>query len=343
VVPKKKKAPRDSEPVVRDGPLPLGPAPRAPQPSRIYVAVGVSRKGQKGPVSGRQLVLLAEPASAPGATDVTYDETSVAVTWTPPADAWPPAPAVGTDSRLRGTPIGTLSITGGYNVYEVPLAPAPRATAGQASGGGAAQAGPGAAAGQAVGGTAGQASGGAAGQAPGAAAGQAVGGRVGQASSLPVPPAPGGVVPTPLNATPLPAPPFVDKRITFGQPRCYAVRAVTLYGTQAIEGDASPTRCVTPADTFAPPAPTGLRAVGSGGAVNLVWDASQETDVAGYLVLRAPLPGGEFTPLTTELVKESTFSDTTAARGVRYAYVVVAVDTTGNRSMRSNQVEEAAR
>ncbi len=129
----------------------------------------------------------------------------------------------------------------------------------------------------------------------------------------------------------------------FGKPRCYAVRAVTLFGAQPVESDPSPTTCVTPTDTFAPAPPSSLKAVGSEGAVSLVWDANTEADLAGYIVLRATLPGGEFKPLNTEPVKEATFNDATVAKGVRYAYVAVAVDAAGNRSLRSNQVEESGR
>jgi fibronectin type 3 domain-containing protein len=96
-------------------------------------------------------------------------------------------------------------------------------------------------------------------------------------------------------------------------------------------------------DTFAPVAPISLKAVGSEGAISLIWDANTEADLAGYLVMRATLPGGEFTPVTPDPIKETTFNDTTVTKGVRYVYVVVAVDTAKNVSARSNQVEESAR
>jgi hypothetical protein len=299
VVPKKKKVPKVAVPVVKEGPRALGPAPRASLPSRVYIAVGINRKGQKGTVSGRQLVLLMPPASAPSAPEVKHGESSLTVSWTPPADAYPPAPGTAAGSPLKSTPIGTLPITGAFNVYEVPPP-----------------------------------------------VGQASGLSAGQASSLskpPAPPAPGGAMPTPINEKPVPATSFADKRMEFGKARCYAVRAVTLFGAQPVEGDVSPTTCVTPIDTFAPAPPSSLKAVGSEGAVSLVWDTNTEADLTGYIVLRATLPGGEFKPLNAEPVKEATFNDATVTKGVRYAYVVVAVDAAGNRSLRSNQVEESGR
>jgi fibronectin type 3 domain-containing protein len=160
---------------------------------------------------------------------------------------------------------------------------------------------------------------------------------------MPPPPAAGGRMPTPLNPAPLPAPPFVDGRVAFGKPRCYAVRAVTMFGAQSIEGDASPAQCISPMDTFAPAAPVSLKAIGTEGAISLIWEANKETDLAGYLVLRATLPGTDFKQLTPEPIRDTTFHDTTVARGVRYAYVVLAVDASNNRSAPSNRVEESAR
>jgi fibronectin type 3 domain-containing protein len=108
---------------------------------------------------------------------------------------------------------------------------------------------------------------------------------------------------------------------------------------------ASPVTCVTPRDTFPPAPPRNLAAVGAEGAINLIWEASGAADLAGYLVLRGELPGGTLQVLTTDPVRETTFRDTGVKAGVRYEYVVVAVDTAQppNRSAESNRVEETAR
>jgi fibronectin type 3 domain-containing protein len=55
------------------------------------------------------------------------------------------------------------------------------------------------------------------------------------------------------------------------------------------------------------------------------------------------MPNGTFVPLTPDPIKETTFNDTTVKPGVRYAYVVVAVDRANNQSAPSNRVEEAGR
>ena len=51
--------------------------------------------------------------------------------------------------------------------------------------------------------------------------------------------------------------------------------------------------CITPADTFPPAAPTSLAAVGSEGAINLIWEPSPGADLAGYIVLRGEAGSGE--------------------------------------------------
>ncbi|HTV02048.1 MAG TPA: hypothetical protein VMF13_15980, partial [Luteitalea sp.] len=80
-------------------------------------------------------------------------------------------------------------------------------------------------------------------------------------------PAPGATVTAPalINTAPIETPSFVDPRMAFGVPRCYAVRTVQSRGAVTIESALSPPTCVTAVDTYPPPAPTGLVAVGSEG------------------------------------------------------------------------------
>ena len=163
-----------------------------------------------------------------------------------------------------------------------------------------------------------------------------------QQASAPLPQALTGSLAKPLNESPLGAPSFLVPGLEFGKERCFVVRAATAAGPLVTESDATPPLCLAPRDTFPPAAPKGLSAVGSEGAVSLIWEASTEPDLAGYLVLRAEgnAPAAALTPAP---IKETTFRDATAARGVRYVYTVVAVDGAGNRSAPSDAVEEAAR
>lgn len=160
-------------------------------------------------------------------------------------------------------------------------------------------------------------------------------------------PAPGSTTaasPVPVNTAPIETASFTDPRITFGVPRCYAVRTVEQRGAITIESPLSPPTCLTAVDTYPPPAPTGLVAVGSGGGVSLIWEPVAAPDLAGYLVLRG-VEGEALKPVTEAPVTEATYRDTTAQPGVMYIYAVVAVDrsTPANASPESNRVRESAR
>ena len=141
---------------------------------------------------------------------------------------------------------------------------------------------------------------------------------------------------TRLTEQPLVAPPFVDSRIAWGAERCYTVRAVHSIGPLSVESGPAPPVCEKLTDTFPPAPPKGLVAVASEGAINLIWDASTEKDLAGYLVLRAPASTRQFVPATPEPVHDTTFTDKVQA-GVPFIYAILAVDSTGNRSTPSGE------
>jgi hypothetical protein len=145
-----------------------------------------------------------------------------------------------------------------------------------------------------------------------------------------------------LNAELVSGNTYADPRIVWNAERCYAVRAVRQVDGLVVEGDPSPIQCATLTDTFAPPAPSGLRAVASEGAINLIWTPSTAADLAGYRVLRREAPSATLRSITPELLTDTTLTDAVRA-GVRYAYAVQAVDTAGNSSEPSVGVEETAR
>ena len=164
--------------------------------------------------------------------------------------------------------------------------------------------------------------------------------------TAPPPLQPGEVpaLPRRVTATPVVTTTWRDVKVDFGTVRCYVIRTVVTSGT-AVESEPSPAACLSPTDTFPPKAPTSLAAVASEGAINLIWEANTETDLAGYIVLRGAASGATMRPLMTAPIKETTFRDTTVRPGARYVYAVVAVDTAtpANTSSQSNRVEETAR
>ena len=77
-----------------------------------------------------------------------------------------------------------------------------------------------------------------------------------------------------------------------------------------------------------PSAPTGLTATAGNAQVSLSWNAS--TGASSYNVKRATVSGGPYTTLSTAgTLTATTFTDTTAANGTPYYYVVSAVNSAG--------------
>ena len=158
-------------------------------------------------------------------------------------------------------------------------------------------------------------------------------------------PSPPLAMPVPLNASPLQASPYEDARVEFGVERCYVVRTVDTLDGFPVQGEASPLACVTPIDTFPPARPAGLMAVGDERAISLIWAASTEEDLGGYLILRGRASDETLQRLIQVPILETTYLDTTVEPGVRYVYAIVAVDTATppNESAPSERVEELAR
>ncbi|MGH2358099.1 MAG: carbohydrate-binding module family 20 domain-containing protein, partial [Candidatus Limnocylindria bacterium] len=105
-------------------------------------------------------------------------------------------------------------------------------------------------------------------------------------------------------------------------------RAVALEAVPASDREAPD----TPADAVA--------SVVSESSVTLLWDAVGGDDLFGYEVLRGEAAGGPYQRIGTAV--ETTFTDDDVAGGRSYVYVVVAVDTSFNRSEPSNAVTTAA-
>jgi hypothetical protein len=145
-----------------------------------------------------------------------------------------------------------------------------------------------------------------------------------------------------LTMMPVPEPRYVDSRIVWGEERCYVVRAVDRVGGLSIESEAQAPRCAKLVDTFPPAAPKDLKAVSTDGVISLIWEANSESDLAGYIVLRAQAPADQLVPVLSAPVLETSFNDAVQP-GVRFIYAVIAVDKAGNASAPSNRVEEAAR
>jgi hypothetical protein len=95
------------------------------------------------------------------------------------------------------------------------------------------------------------------------------------------------------------------------------------------------------ADATPPPAPAGLTVVAASPAgVELAWDAVVDPTLHAYEVGRSDSAGGPYTTIGT--ASTPTFTDLAVTEGATYFYVVLAVDTSFNRSGPSNEVTATA-
>ncbi len=129
---------------------------------------------------------------------------------------------------------------------------------------------------------------------------------------------------------------FIDVTATFGERYIYAVTAVG-HENPLVESFFGGEREIDYADRFAPLPPTNLIALAEVGRVRLLWDASTEDDVVGYIVFRSQ-PGAEFRRWSDEPVVALEYSDRSVESGTTYEYRVAAVDRVGNQGEQSASV-----
>lgn len=84
--------------------------------------------------------------------------------------------------------------------------------------------------------------------------------------------------------------------------------------------------CLTPKDTYPPPAPGNLFAVEVSDGILLSWDDVPALDLGGYLVYRSEDDDGPFELVTKQPVPLASYTDRTTEPGVVYYYTVRAVD-----------------
>jgi hypothetical protein len=134
-----------------------------------------------------------------------------------------------------------------------------------------------------------------------------------------------------------PTSPYRDSQFEFGQTYYYQVSPVFGKPDHLAMSDVSPAVKQTPRDVFPPAPPQGLSSIYSAGAVELVWTANTEADLAGYNVYR--LDNQTAQRVNKELLLTPIFRDTTAAPGKTLIYYVTAVDLSGNESKASRKEE----
>ncbi|MGD0443229.1 MAG: hypothetical protein ABSA39_04765 [Edaphobacter sp.] len=149
----------------------------------------------------------------------------------------------------------------------------------------------------------------------------------------------------------------LDRTAQMGESYRYTaqrVRSVSLEGhTLELRSPISSPAAIMMRDTFPPPAPTGLEAIPGGAtaadrSIDLSWTPNTDPDLAGYNVYRQDIDSkgavaGTAARLNTTPVAGPAYRDQTAVAGRRYAYRVTAVDTAGNESAPSADIQETLR
>ncbi len=133
-------------------------------------------------------------------------------------------------------------------------------------------------------------------------------------------------------------PAWQDSDFEFGRSYFYRVTAIAKEGSNLAESESSPTLEITPRDTFPPSPPQRLTALYTTQAVELIWNANTEPDLAGYNVYRRE-GEGSFQKVTAEPLRTPIYRDSAAREAKSYVYHVTALDLSGNESSPS---EDAA-
>ena len=123
---------------------------------------------------------------------------------------------------------------------------------------------------------------------------------------------------------------FLDSGARYGQRYVYTVLSLAARDPDVQSPPRSETE-VDYADRFAPAPPAALRALALPGEVHLVWEASPDTDVAGYRLERAAA-GGDFAPLPVGPQQGLEYVDSGLPAESSWRYRVVALDGNGNVS-----------
>jgi hypothetical protein len=134
---------------------------------------------------------------------------------------------------------------------------------------------------------------------------------------------------------------WLDNTARFSQSYIYTVTALAQQ-EPVVESAVTSEHEVIYQDRFPPPPPGDLVALAEPGRVRLVWRASEDGDLAGYLVYRRTGDSGAFERLTPQPLENAEYADTGVSAGQTYTYRVTAVDQAGNESAPGGEVRAAA-
>jgi hypothetical protein len=135
---------------------------------------------------------------------------------------------------------------------------------------------------------------------------------------------------------------FEDRDFRFGKHYYFVVRTITTNDHVIAESDNSNLAEITPTNIFPPAAPRNLSGLYAAGSIELVWQVSTKSNLAGYRVYRRE-DHRPFVLMNKALLLTPVFHDATVRLNHRYIYAVTAVDQSGNESAKSHPVAIEAR
>jgi hypothetical protein len=130
---------------------------------------------------------------------------------------------------------------------------------------------------------------------------------------------------------------YRDAAFEFERTYFYKVATVSREAGRLAQSEDSAVVEITPRDVFPPAAPQDLSVIYTADAVELIWAANTEPDLAGYNVYRRE-EAGAAQRVNPEPLRTPIFRDTSVKAEHKYAYYVTARDLTNNESVPSEEV-----
>lgn len=137
-----------------------------------------------------------------------------------------------------------------------------------------------------------------------------------------------------INSMPITRDMYTLKAQDYAKVYTIYITAVDLSGNESVPSDQVQGTPIQPPDTTPPGRPLGLQATPEVGQIKLDWTANTEPDLDGYLVFQDNVQLFQTPIKTNSFVVSGGLSYTTDTE-----FYVVAVDTSGNMSMKSNVVK----
>lgn len=135
-----------------------------------------------------------------------------------------------------------------------------------------------------------------------------------------------------LNPAPLLERGYRDSGLINGERYSYVVRTLRQSGTDVIESESSPEVSAMPEDRTAPAPPIISIISQTPEGVMVIWEPSQEPDLAGYRVYRRKQGETSLRQISPLITGETRFVDSSITPGESYYYAVTAVDSSSRQN-----------